>query len=180
MAKKKSILGSLLAVVFFILCLPIIIPVSIFFILLSLIESTFLILLVRINWIPRGKNTLFVYSQSPVWKDYIEKNIIPKISSQSIIMDWSERKSFNEWSLEYGVFKFWTGVRKHTIKSKAKWSGTDYNPIAIIFKPWWSPKVIRFWDAFKDYKHGHGQKLQELENELFNLLNIPQVQRELK
>ena len=170
MGGRRPTLNRLAAAVLFILFSPIILLFFIPLVLHFIIRSIGLGFLVNIKWISQGKNTLFVYSQSPVWKDYIEKNIIPKISSSSTIMNWSERTSFNKWSLEYKVFAHWTQVHQYSFNGKTKWSGAEYNPVAIVFKPWWNPKVLRFWEAFRDYKHGKDQKLKELENTLYNLL----------
>lgn len=115
---------------------------------------------------------LFVYSDSPNWKEYIESNILPKISSHSIIINWSERDNWN-WTrkpLELKIFKEWSGIQKYFFKDKKKWDGREFNPIAITFIPWWKRKVFRFWQPFKDFKHGKEKTLKDLESKLFRIL----------
>ena len=117
---------------------------------------------------------LFVYSNSPNWKEYIEDNILPKISEKAIVVNWSER---NEWdwedkALELRIFQHWTGLSRYFQKGKKKWDGREFNPIAITFVPWCRVKVFRFWKPFKDYKHGKDKKLKELESKLYKTLSI--------
>jgi hypothetical protein len=51
-----------------------------------------------------------------------------------------------------------------------RWGGRDYNPIAIVFVPWWRPRVLRFWDAYKSFKHGKPEEVVQLERTLFELV----------
>jgi len=164
--------------IFYIAVFIIFLPLYILFYLLYgvwyLIYRRWLVLRVRKQWYPQGKKMLFVYSNSPNWKEYIEENILTKISEKAVIINWSERSkwSWENKPLELKIFKYWTGVIRHfDIKGKKKWDGKEFNPIAITFVPWWRVKVIRFWQAFKDYKHGKDKKLKELENKLFKILN---------
>lgn len=109
-------------------------------------------------WLRYGSNgrfILFVYSNSPNWKDYIETNILPRIESHAVTLNWSERKRWNdEHPFEKRVFRRWAGY-------------TEFNPVAIIFPPAGEVKVIRFWLAFRDYKHGKADRLKRAEEELF-------------
>ena len=43
-------------------------------------------------WCLRGRNILFVYSDSLVWHDYIEQRILPHLGERAIVLNWSERK----------------------------------------------------------------------------------------
>jgi len=115
---------------------------------------------------------LFVYSNSPNWKEYIEANILPRISSYAVVINWSERSKW-EWEkkpLEFKVFQHWTGVRRYFFKAKKKWDGREFNPVAIIFVPWWRRTVLRFWQAFKDFKHGNKKSLTNLESRFFEII----------
>lgn len=128
--------------------------------------------LVKLLWYPKGKCLLFVYSDSPNWKDHIETNILPKIEKHAVVINWSERSNWDKkiMALELKVFKHWSGATQYKLKGKKKRDGKEYNPIAIVFIPWWKRHVIRFWKPFKDYKHGKHELLMELENELYALL----------
>lgn len=165
------------AIEFFILIIivpfiPLIFLIVLIFGVCWLFYGVWLCLQVRLQWYPKGKYLLFVYSNSLSWKEYIETNILPKINQTAIIINWSERSKW-DWKkrpLEIAVFKHWTGVSRYFFKSKIKWDGEDFNPIAITFIPWWKSKVLRFWQPFKDFKHGKERALTQLEAQLFDII----------
>jgi hypothetical protein len=102
-----------------------------------------------------GKFILFVYSDSPIWKEYIEANILPRIGRHAVTLNWSERKRWTaENPFEQKVFQSWAGYK-------------EYNPVAIILRPKGKVKVIRFLQAFRDYKHGKEDRLKKAEQDLF-------------
>jgi hypothetical protein len=104
-------------------------------------------------WIPRGKRLMYVYSDSPVWQDHIKTEILPKLPTGSIIMNWSERKTWKKLSLSSIVFHYFGGRKA-------------FNPMAILFAPFRKAKVYRFYDAFKEFKHGKPKRLELMEREL--------------
>lgn len=127
---------------------------------------------VKRSWYPKGKFLLYVYSNSENWKEYIEKNIIPRIKDKAVILNWSERKEWlDKANLESKIFKHFAGVNKFTWavskRNKTGIKGTEYNPIAILYPRKGKVRVLRFFQAFKDYKHGKDIKLKKLEKELF-------------
>lgn len=174
--KKKTMrdyLNELIAGLF-LLSLPLILVILPIVLIIRYSIGLWLGFLVKEKWFPQGKRLLFVYSNSPHWQNYIEENILPKIENQSIILNWSEKSSWN-WKrkpLELRIFTHWTSVNVYSFKGRRKWFGDEYNPVAIIFIPWWKPKVIRFWKAFKDFKHGKEKNLRQLEEEFFKSIEI--------
>jgi hypothetical protein len=116
------------------------------------------LLLCTAIWISWGRRrVLFVYSESPVWKDYIEAEILPRIHDRAVVLNWSERRSWKQSSLPALAFHRFAG-------SEA------FNPIAIIFRPFRVVRVLRYWKAFKDFKHGNTKPVEELNGELFRAL----------
>jgi hypothetical protein len=167
---------SLISVVLLlIVCLPILLPVALLFGTYHLIKSIRLGFLVKKHWYPQGKFLLFVYSDSPNWKEYIEGNILPKITDRAVVMNWSDRArmNWNQKPLELRIFLNWTRVSRFKDRKKFKFSGEEYNPVAIIFIKWWRPKVLKFWQPLKDFKHGKEKPLKEIEKELFEALEKP-------
>jgi hypothetical protein len=108
-----------------------------------------------IAWGPR--RVLFVYSESPVWKDYVETEILPHIRDRAVVLNWSERRSWRQWSLAALAFHRFAGSQA-------------FNPIAIIFRPFRLAKVLRYWKPFKDFKHGNTQAVEKLNSDLFSAL----------
>ncbi len=170
--RKQNRFIEFLVLIIVVPFIPLILLIALIFGVCWLIRGVWLGLRVKLQWYPQGKYLLFVYSNSPNWKEYIETNILPKIDQHAIIINWSERSQW-DWkkkSLEITVFKHWTGVNRYFFKGKIKWDGEAFNPIAITFIPWWKRKVLRFWQPFKDFKRGKERSLKQLEAQLFDIL----------
>ena len=109
-------------------------------------------------WFKYAKNgtpVLFIYSNSPNWQTYIEENILPAVQRQATVLNWSERKRWRR--NELSLLKHFGGE-------------TEFNPLAIIFISFWKVKCIRFYQAFKDYKHGNDLNLKKAEKELYETM----------
>ena len=104
----------------------------------------------------RKQFAVFVYSDSPTWKDYIEREILPSIQDCVVILNWSERRNWKN-SLAVLAFRYFGGYR-------------NFNPIAIVFRPFRLVKTYRFFEAFQEFKHGDAKKVEEIKKELFDLL----------
>jgi hypothetical protein len=108
-------------------------------------------------WGPLGRSVLFVYSNSPVWQEYIEQNVLPRLPDNALVMNWSERRKWNRLTLGYLAFRFFGGSR-------------EFNPLAVIVQPLRWAKCFRFWKPFRDFKHGKPDSLAKLESEFFECL----------
>ena len=113
----------------------------------------------RLEYHPLGKNLLLVYSNSPHWQSYVETNWLPRWKHRAVILNWSERSTWNRDRPEVALF--------HAMASQR-----EYNPLAIVVPTHGRPIVVRFWKAFRDYKHGKDQKLKQQEAELERLLEL--------
>ncbi len=131
------------------LLLPIIGPV----LLLLFLYRTILYTLIWLSWLPRGKDVLLVYSDSPIWHDYMVDEIMPMVRDRAVVLNWSERKKWSRWSLAVWVHRAFGGER-------------NFNPLVVVFRPFRLAKTLRFWSAFKDWKHGDPHPLNALRQEL--------------
>ena len=97
-----------------------------------------------------------MYSDSPNWKSHIESEVLPRVRDKLVILNWSHRA---EWprSLEVMAFRHWGGEK-------------DFNPIAILFPPQKPVLTLRFYSAFRDFRHGKPEALRTLEEALFREL----------
>jgi len=129
-------------------------PILILFIFLYLLWGTFLAIAIWIIW--KNPRVLFVYSDSPTWKDYIEREMLPYLRDRAVILNWSERKNWKN-SLAVLAFRYFGGHR-------------NFNPIGIVFRPFHFVKIYRFFEAFKDFKHGNVKKVVEIRREFFDAL----------
>ena len=126
------------------------------------IAALFLHLALWLVWVPSGRRVLFVYSNSPVWQQYIEERILPRLPRRSVVvLNWSERRGWSRWTLGYWAFRFFGGRR-------------EFNPLAVVVRPLRWTRVIRFWKAFRDFKRGRSESLARMENELFEALRDAQ------
>ena len=113
------------------------------------------------RWGKRGKRLLLVYSNSPNWQAYVEKNWLPRLEAVAVVLNWSERNTWAErHPLEGHIFRAWAGEQ-------------EFNPIAIVIPVDGPVRVIRFWRAFRDYKHGKDRTLRAAEGELEAALGVP-------
>jgi hypothetical protein len=102
-------------------------------------------------WLTSKKQfVILVYSNSPTWKDYMEREIIPFIRDRAVILNWSERRQWNN-SLAVLAFRYFSGFR-------------NFNPMGMIFRPFRFVKTHRFFEAFK---HGNVKRVEEIKMELF-------------
>ena len=150
--------GLFVPIIFTLIILAI--PTLILYGIFHLILRIFLNIIIWLLWCPKGKYIIFVYSDSPNWKEYISLNIIPKIEMHAIILNWSERKTWRWYkSLAVIIFRTYSG-------------SVAFNPIAIVFRPIRFTKVLRFWKPFKKYIHGKPNELIKMQNKLFKLAKV--------
>lgn len=129
---------------------------------------------------------VLVYSNSPNWQQYIETHWLPRLAGRLVVLNWSERATWND---------------RHPLETKlVKGLGDrDFNPAAIILTEppdpnllarWWrallrfdgvgilvpgapSKEVIRFFKPFRDLKHGKHHTLRAAEDRMWMLLDPP-------
>ena len=101
-----------------------------------------------------GKFLLLVYSDSPNWKAYIDEHILPQVAPYAVLLNWSQRSTWGTPKpLEVRIFERWGGNR-------------EFNPLAIVIPRTGKIEVIRFWQAFRDFKHGKPLLLQKQQERL--------------
>ena len=60
--------------------LPFILPLALFAIASHIFYRALLYLLVWALWLPKGKDVLLVYSDSPIWHEYMTTQILPLVA----------------------------------------------------------------------------------------------------
>jgi hypothetical protein len=119
-----------------------------------------LYLVVWVWWIGRAtRRVLFVYSDSPNWKEYIEQQILPRLPQNAVVLNWSRRKRWPRFSLAVLLFRAFAGDQ-------------EFNPIALVFTRFGFVERFRFWQPFRDAKHGKDEPLKMLQAALFERLEI--------
>jgi hypothetical protein len=114
----------------------------------------------RREWHPQGKDLLLVYSRSPHWQRYVEEHWLPNWGQRAVVLNWSERKAWAKSSTSAAaLFRAFAGQR-------------EFNPLAIVVPPRGPVHTVRFWRAFRDFKHGKDQPLRQAETELASVLEL--------
>ena len=154
-AKPMSAIYRALAVTAAVALSPIWIPLLVLWLVFYFLASVCLYFAIWLLWLPRSKHILFVYSDSPIWHDYIEQHILPVIRERAVVLNWSQRSS-RSWrrSLAVAAFKHFGGR-------------SDFNPMGVVFRPFHRARVFRFHPPFRDYKHGKPEKLLAMQQEFF-------------
>ena len=147
--RSKPLLAVLLVLLF---------PLVIAWVILYLLWGALLYAAVWLAWCSRGRDVLFVYSDSPIWRDYLVQEILPVLEKRAVILNWSDRKRWNL-SLAALVHSYFSG-------------GREFNPLAMVFKPFRWVKSFKFYKPFQDFKHGRRAGVEKMKNELLAELEI--------
>jgi hypothetical protein len=104
---------------------------------------------------PQGKDVLLVYSNSPHWQGHVEDTWLPRWGHRAVVLNWSDRRVWKrDRRPEVALFRAFAGDR-------------EFNPLAIVVpSEGRRARVVRFWRAFRDYKHGKDRLLRAAEAEL--------------
>lgn len=94
----------------------------------------------------------------------MEEHIISVLQPQAMVLNWSKRI---EWahSCDLKVLTFYYFGGK-----------SEFNPLAVVFRPFRRAKVFRFWNAFKSYKHEKEHFLKNIKEELLEYAQVNQNQ----
>ena len=139
------------------LLLMVLSPLIIVALTLHLFAGLFLHLAVWCCWCARGRYVLFVYSDSPIWHDYVEAHILPRLGERAVILNWSHRGRWRR-TLAVLAFRYFGGYR-------------TFNPLALVFRPFCLARHFRFYEPFCEFKHGKTEAVAKMERELYDLLD---------
>jgi hypothetical protein len=115
---------------------------------------------IKDEWFPRGKYIFFLYSDSKKWKEYFEKELLPKIKDKSQIWNWSTRQK-DGWGdniIEAKILKIYKPL------------GYFY-PMAIVFLPSGEVKIFQFYSPYINMLKSNKDEYAKLEKEFLELAN---------
>jgi hypothetical protein len=150
---KRPFSRRLFEAALIIVVVPLVLPLALLGLILYVLNRIVVYLLVWVCWLPSGKDVLFVSSESTVWKEYMETQILPLVRNRATVLNWSERNKWPKWSFAVRVFRTFGRSRDHT-------------PMVVIFRPFRRARILRFLPAFKDFKQGHTENVEQLRREL--------------
>jgi hypothetical protein len=137
---------------------PMLLAVVVFALVCLLVSTVCLHIAIWSWWCIRGRDILFVYSDSPIWHDYIEDYVLPHLGERAVVLNWSQRKG---WRLS---------LARMAVHHFGGW--TEFNPMALVFRPFRRTRKFRFWQPFRDFKHGHPEALHKMESEFFGRIGV--------
>jgi hypothetical protein len=137
--------------------LPIVLPLALIALTLAVAHRIALYMLVWVLWLPKGKDILVVYSDSPIWHDYMATQVLPLVEERAIVLNWSERNRWSRWSFRAHLFHCFGGRR-------------EFNPLVVLFRPFRRARTFRFWLPFGDWKRGYREPVERLRQELLSVL----------
>jgi hypothetical protein len=137
--------------------LPLVLPLTLITLALYLPYRIALYILVWALWLPRGKDILLVYSDSPIWHEYMVSEVLPLVEERAVVLNWTERNKWRRWTFQTHVFHAFGGRR-------------EFNPLVILFRPFRRARAFRFWQPFKDWKRGYREPVERLRQELLAVL----------
>jgi hypothetical protein len=162
--RVKSVKTNWPLTVLLVISAPIWLPLIILLLLLLAILVPFSYLLLYLSiwsfWLTRGKDILFVYSDSPIWRDYMLSEVLPLMETRAVVLNWSERSTWKRWSLRVLAFRFFGGRKA-------------FNPLIVVFRPLRLARKFRFWPAFREWKQGNKQAVEKLKLEIAQTLALP-------
>ncbi len=91
--QQESIGRKALKFTLIVVLLPVILPLAIIGMVFHVLNKMVVYLLVWVWWLPNGKDVLYVSSDSPIWKEYMETEILPLVAGRAIVLSWSGRSS---------------------------------------------------------------------------------------
>jgi hypothetical protein len=150
-APRRRRLGRVTGIAILVLSLPVILLVGAFWVLQRLALRMALLA----AWAPRGRQVLFVYSDSPVWGEYIRARMLPRLPANAVVLNWTERSTWPMASLGVWAFQHYGGTR-------------EFNPLGLLIPTVGKVRIYRFWRPFKEFKHGKPESLVALEARFFD------------
>ena len=152
---KSSIAIRVLACV----CVIALLPVFLVFLVLEALLNCVVLVVLWLVWLPRGKDTLVVFSNSPHWQRYFREEIIPILECRCTTLNWSDRKQWPSFSWATLAFRRFAGSR-------------EFNPMVIYFAPLRWPRRFRFYRAIHDHRRGKDETLETVTDQLSRCLRV--------
>ena len=122
-----------------------------------LLFGVFLYLAVWWRWCAHGRCVLFVYSDSPIWHDYVEEHILPRLGERAVILNWSQRSRWG-CTLAALAFRYFGGSR-------------EFCPLAVVFRPFRFARRFRFYEPFREFQAWQAAAVAKMESDLLELVD---------
>lgn len=106
-----------------------------------------------------GKYIVVVYSDDQRWKEYIEREMLPRL--EPFVLAYNR----SDWSMM-------TPQKRLAANMLERWGGkNDYLPSAFAMMPGGEIKTLSFYRPFLKFKHGNDVQLRNREKVLYDLVD---------
>lgn len=119
---------------------------------------------IKREWFSRGKFVFFLYSDSKIWKEYFEKELIPRVKDEAIVWNWSTRLA-NGWNKELPEAKLLD-----------LFGGGYLYPTAYLVTPEGEVEIFNFHDAYIRFIKSGKPEYKELESRFLERVNQRRAQ----
>lgn len=127
-----------------------------YFYILHKLYGLLLLVAAWVRWFGGPVRGILVFSESPNWKEYVEKEWLSRLGARVVVLNWSNRRSW--WpTLPVLVFHYFCCGQEQD----------NFNPAVILFRGIKYPYVYRYFYAFRDAKHGRPETLHQLETHMY-------------
>jgi hypothetical protein len=137
--RKTPWLLFLIGIILFLLGIifsPLLLVLFLVLVVLYFVKAICLHIIIWSWWCARRRDILFVYSDSPIWHDYIEQNILPYLGNRAFVLNWSQRKRWH-FSLTRMAFYHFGGEHR------------EFIPLGVVFRPFRRTRTFRFGNHSK-------------------------------
>jgi hypothetical protein len=145
-ARRRRQIPEIVRLLLFALFFPLVIVVVIAALALDLLQGLFLYLAVWCCWCARGSYVLLIYSHSPMWRDYVEDQILPRLGERAVVLNWSSRKRWRR-TLPVLVFRYLPRIQSDGGRFSSRANGSKVSFLRAI------PRV-QAWQDRGDREHG--------------------------
>jgi hypothetical protein len=90
-------------------------------------------------------------------QEYFERHVLPAVGDRAVVLNWSERTQWR-YSLAGALFSVFAGSR-------------EFNPLAVVFRPFAWPQRFRFYRPFRAFKHGRPEEVELMRRAFLEMLN---------
>jgi hypothetical protein len=128
-------------------------PLGVAYLAVWLVATWLLHVALAVAWLPRGRRVLYVASDDPRFKPYLDAHVEPRLPKSTVRLNGSERAGWSSLDLGVWLYRLWAGDRSE--------SG-----VVVVVRVLRGPLVLRFARALEAVERGEPGPLRALEAKL--------------